>query len=59
MITVYQGKYFTVRVIIPDRTPEEQAIRDREIEDSIRAMYLRDMEKERMKGENKGNVKIY
>lgn len=55
MITVYQGKYFTVRVIIPDRTPEEQAIRDREIEDSIRAMYKR-WENERR---NEGNGKTY
>lgn len=58
MVTIYQGEHFTIKVIIPDRTPEEQAIRDREIEDSIRAMYKR-WENERMKGENKGNVKIY
>jgi hypothetical protein len=30
----------TVIVHIPDRTPEEQAIRDREIEESLRNLYL-------------------
>lgn len=55
MVTEYQGKYFTVRVIIPDRTPEEQAIRDKEIEDNLRAMYKR-REYERR---NEGNGKTY
>lgn len=46
--TYKSGKY-TIIVNIPDRTPEEQAIRDREIEDSLRAMYLREMEREEEK----------
>lgn len=42
--TYIDGK-FTVTVNIPDRTPEEQAIRDKEIETGLIALY-RKLERE-------------
>lgn len=51
MTETYMDGNYTITVHIPDRTPEEQAIRDREIEESLRSSYLR------MKA--KGEAKIF
>jgi negative regulator of sigma E activity len=39
MTETYKDGNFTITVYIPDRTPEQQAIRDKEIEQGIIEIY--------------------
>lgn len=51
MEKTYIDDGYTVTVIIPDRTPDEQKLRDGEIEESLSKLYLSIKEKQRRKNE--------